>query len=299
MREKLLSCVYINGFDKIHYAGTHTNSRETNNRRFLDQAHAFPPILLQNNLHHLYDPRANSNRARKKTSMALFFENPSKSPMVVMDLKSYSHNQLIRLMANKPYNNDAWAEFVRRYQTYLACVIARECRKLRYEDGLAHCDDLIQEVYKKLLNNEGEAFQTYKGQFENTIWQFLEIVAIRVAYNDWRKNNARKRPPQKARLREAAPNRNGDLLDLFPDANSAEEIDYELLVLAVEDCLKHIGAKLRHPERDLRIFKLHLYDGMNAESIAALPEIGLSPQSVFRIIKYVNDRLAKCLRTEE
>lgn len=218
--------------------------------------------------------------------------------MVVMDLKSYSHNQLMRLLANEPHNNKAWGEFTRRYQEYLACVIARECRKLRHEDGLTHIDDLIQEVYKKLLKNEGEAFQTYKGQFENTIWQFLEIVAVRVAYNDWRKNNARKRPPQQARLREAAPNSNGDWLDLFPDANAAEEMDYELLLLTVEDCLKHIGAKLRHPDRDIRIFKLHLYDGLNAESIAELPEIGLSSQSVFRIIKDVKDRLAKCLRAD-
>lgn len=231
--------------------------------------------------------------------MALFFENPSKSSMVVMDLKSYSHNQLMRLLANEPYHNAAWTEFIRRYQDYLACVIARKCRKLRYEDGLTHIEDLIQEVYKKLLNNEGEAFQTYKGQFENTIWQFLEIAALRVAYNDWRKQNARKRPPQKARLREVAPNRDGDLLELLPDTNTANEFDYELLLLTIEDCLKHISVKLRHADRDLRIFKLYLYDGINAESIAELPEIGLSPQSVFRIIKDVKDRLAKCLSADD
>lgn len=215
-----------------------------------------------------------------------------------MDLTSHSHNQLMRLLANEPFDNEAWTEFIRRYREYIACVVSRECRRLRFEEGLTQVEDLTQEVYKKLLNNEGEAFRTYKGQFENTIWQFLEIVAVRVAYNEWRKNNARKRPPQRARLRDIPPERNVDLLDLFPDKNAEDETSRIMMVLTIDECLKRIGSKLRHAERDLRIFKLYLYDGMSADDIAALPEIGLSPQSVFRIIKDIKDRLAKCLSAD-
>lgn len=213
-----------------------------------------------------------------------------------MDLSSFSHNQLIRLLANEPRNNDAWIEFIRRYENYLGSVILRECRKLRYDRGVSNLEDLIQDVYVKLFKNSGEAFQTYKGQYENTIWQFLEIVAIRVVYNDQRRTNARKRPHI---TRDIAQNRTEDILNLFPDKNAADEINRIMMVLAIEECFKCLGKKLRQGARDIRIFKLYLYDGMNAESIAALPEISLSPQSVFRIIADVKNRLGNCLNAEE
>ena len=228
--------------------------------------------------------------------MALFLDDTFDRQKGVMNLSSLNHNQLIRLLGNEPRNHKAWTEFMRRYRSYLAAVIVRECQRLRYQDGLSQLDDLLQEVYVKLFNNNGEAFRTYKGQYENTIWQFLEIVAMRVVYNDWRKINARKRPRI---ARDLAPERVGDLLDLFPDKNAEDELNRLMMMLAIEDCFKRIAQKLRHPERDIRIFKLYLYDGMSAESIAELPEIKLSPQSVFRIIAEIKGRLGPCLRDGE
>ncbi len=209
-----------------------------------------------------------------------------------MSLSSLSHNQLIRLLANEPRNNKAWIEFMRRYQDYLAGVIKRECQKLGYKEGLSRLDDLLQDIYTKLFRNDGEAFRTYRGQFENTIWPFLEIVAIRVVYNDKRRTDADKRPRI---ARDVAPGRIGDVLDLFPDKNAEDEINRIMMTLAIEECLKRMSKKLRHSIRDIRILKLYLYDGLSAESIAELPEIRLSSQSVFRIIADIKARLAQCL----
>lgn len=231
--------------------------------------------------------------------MALFLDEAFDRQKGAMNLSSLSHNQLIRLLANEPHNEAAWKEFVRRFRGFLAGIIKRECEKLRHQEGLANLDDLLHEVYLKLLKNECEAFRTYRGEYENAIWPFLEIAARRVVLNDWRKLNARKRPPGAKRLRELAPERLTDLLDLFPDKDTANELDRMLMEIAIEQCLQMMSKKLRHATRDIRVFQLYLYEGMNAETIAALSEINLSSQSVFRIIADIKDRLAKCLKEGE
>jgi RNA polymerase sigma factor (sigma-70 family) len=228
--------------------------------------------------------------------MSLLLDNAFDRQKEAMRLSALSHNQLIRLLGNEPRNNGAWEEFVRRYRDYLAGVIKRECQKLEYKAGLSQMDDLLQEIYVKLFKNEGAAFRTYRGQFENTIWQFLEIVAVRVVLNHKRKTEANKRPRI---TRDIAPNRIGDVLDLFPDKNAEDETNRIMMMLAIEECLQRTSAKLRHPVRDLRIFKLYLYDGLSAESIAELPEIKLSQQSVFRILADLKERLAHCLGAGE
>ncbi len=231
--------------------------------------------------------------------MALFLDEAFDRQKGAMNLSSLSHNQLIRLLANEPYNQAAWKEFTERFDGFLAGVIKRECEKLRHREGLANFGDLLHDVYLKFLKDECEAFRTYRGQHENSIWPFLEIAARRVVLNDWRKLNARKRPPGAKRLRELVPERIADLLDLFPDKDATNELDRLLMEIAIEQCLHAMSKKLRHAARDIRVFHLYLYEGMNAETIAALPEINLSSQSVFRIIADIKERLARCLKESE
>jgi len=232
----------------------------------------------------------------KEGNMALFFDDAFDRQKGAMNLSSLSHNQLIRLLANEPHDYRVWSEFIRRYQPYLAAVIKRECVKLVYKTGLTKLEDILQDVYLKLLKNNGEAFRTYKGQYENTIWRFLEVSAMRVVYNHRRHDNAIKRPRI---VGDIARERMGDLLDLFPDKNATDEVNRIMMELAIEECLKRISKKLRHPERDIRIFMLYLFYGMSAESIAALPEINLSFQSVFRIIADIKGHLGNCLNSED
>ena len=227
--------------------------------------------------------------------MVLFLDHTSDRQKEAMNLSSLSHNQLIRLLANEPQDGHAWREFIRRFQPYLAAVVKRECVKLGYRPGLMALDDILQDVYFKLLKNEGEAFRTFKGQYENTIWRFLEVAAMRVVYNHRRRDNAVKRPRIAG---DIARERLGDLLDLFPDKNAEDEVNRIMMELAVAECLKRIGKKLRHAERDIRIIVLYLFYGMSAESIAELPEINLSFQSVFRIIADLKERLKSGLNSE-
>lgn len=228
--------------------------------------------------------------------MALFLDHASDRQKAAMNFSALSHNQLIRYMGNHPHDNGAWSEFIRRFRPYLIAVIKRECLRLGYHKGLTKIEDLLQEVYLRLLKNEGEAFRTFRGQFENAIVLFLTIVAVRVVRNHRRSENARKRP----RITEnIAREHTGDLLDLFPDNNSEDEANRILMELAILQCLKCISKKLSHPERDIRIFILYLFDGMSAESIAALPEIDLAVQSVFRVIADIKGRLGNCLNVEE
>lgn len=228
--------------------------------------------------------------------MALILDHASDRQKSAMNLSALSHNQLIRHMASHPHDNQAWCEFVRRFQPYLIAVIKRECLKLGYQKGLTKIDDILHDVYLRLLKNECEAFRTFRGEQENAILAFLQTAAVRVVLNHLRYDKAQKRP----RMTDAiAHKRAADLFDLFPDKNSEDEANRIVIELAILQCLKRIGKRLRHPERDIRIFVLYLFYGMNAESIAELPEINLSSQSVFRIIADIKANLGNCLNTEE
>lgn len=170
-----------------------------------------------------------------------------------------------------------------------------------HKQGLAYPQDLAQEVYKKLLQNNCEALQNFKGRHENSILRFLEIIAIRIAHNDYRSDTAKKRPPSGKMMPINEPRwkisdeRTVDLSEIIPSDEWVKGISQFELGEEIEDCLRRILSGNKHEERDKLIFKYYLYNGLSAEHIASLADISLSSQRVFGIIHEIKQKLRKCL----
>lgn len=215
------------------------------------------------------------------------------------DCKKLTNNELVKFIAQEQRNEHAWREFLSRFQQHICCTVHRECQWLGHNQGLAYLQDLVQEVYKKLLQNHCEALQQFKGRYENSILRFLEIIAIRIVQNDYRRDTARKRPPAGKMIPLNEPRwkipdeRAVEMSEIIPA--KIQEVSQFELVEEIEHCLRKILRGNRHEQRDKLIFKYYLYRGINAEHIALLPDINLSGQRVFGIIREIKQKLRKCL----
>ncbi len=231
--------------------------------------------------------------------MTLLLNDATDQRRADMTVKEFSHNQLIRFLANHPRHEAAWSEFYRRFHKYISLTILRTCQQIGHHEGAAHTEDLAQEVYVKLLKNDAEALKNYEGRFENAILKYLTIAATRVALNSYRRAQAKKRPSSRKRCEpswEIANGRQQDAVELLPNFAELNEESRVQLILSIEQCLEHIRKLLRSGVRDVLIFKYYLYAEMSAENIAVLPDVQLSSQRTFGIIAAVKKRLQKCLR---
>ena len=227
--------------------------------------------------------------------------NPPRSLSVPEGLQELANKKLISLLAGEPRNEPAWEEFLRRFQTHICRTLSRECGRIGYDQGKAQIQDLSQEVYRRLLQNDCTVLKRFKGSFENSIFKYLEIIAIRIAHDGYRKDTAEKRPPADKKLALHLPIWNSPdqraiaLGEILPSEDWLNGMAQFELMEEIEHCLHKILCRNRHQERNGLIFKWHIYHGLNAEHIATLQGIMLSGKRVFGILQGIKKELRKCL----
>jgi DNA-directed RNA polymerase specialized sigma24 family protein len=111
------------------------------------------------------------------------------------NLKKLTNVQLVQIIANEPCNEEAWREFLHRFHKYVSFTIYSACKRLGYAEGVAKVEDLAQEVYIKLLNNNCEPLKRFTSLYENAILKYLKITAIRAVHTDFTTWKAQKRQP--------------------------------------------------------------------------------------------------------
>lgn len=217
------------------------------------------------------------------------------------NLQALPNKELIGLIADEPRNEPAWREFLSRFHRHVCRSIFRECGRIGYERGKAYIQDLSQEVYRKLLKNNCAVLKEFRGAYENSILKYLEVIAIRAAHDDYRRDTAEKRPPSDKTVSLhlpvwSSPDQQAMALgEILPSDDWLDGMAQFELVEEIEHCLHKILCRNRHEERNELIFKWHLYHGLNAEHIATLSGIMLSSKHIFGIIQGIKHELRKCL----
>lgn len=213
-------------------------------------------------------------------------------------------DELLKRCAKRPSDEAAWEEFVRRYHSSIrGSVVKTFQRKVREEadrrpqfpDDLI--DDLVQAVYIRLVDEGSRAIQSFEGEHDNSIFQYLSMIAVNVVRDYFREAKALKRPKVTYSLDELMEN-NGDgilnkaitsRLDGAPATSPAPIITREELDRMLERSVSD-----RHRDRDILIFKLRHYDGLTLSEIRSTLRLDLSPVSVGSIL----NRIAVKLRSE-
>jgi RNA polymerase sigma factor (sigma-70 family) len=213
--------------------------------------------------------------------------------------------ELLERCAKSPPDEAAWEEFVHRYHSTIRASVAKTFQRKALEEldrrpqfPDDQIDDLIQAVYLRLVDEERRAIQSFAGEHDNSIYQYLSMIAVNVVRDHFREAKALKRPKVCFSLDELIENVGDRVLgpavvsrlDGTP-ANSPnhtftrEELD-EALERAVRD---------RHRERDTLIFKLRYYDGLTLDEIKDTLHLDLSPVSVGSILNRIALRLKPLL----
>ena len=212
------------------------------------------------------------------------------------------HNKLVKLIAQSPRNESAWGEFYKRYHKYICCMISRELNRLHHYKGHNLVEDLVQEVYTKLLANDCQALKAFEGKYENAIFTYLEIIAVRIVLKDYarcktqKRSNICKAVSLDARVRNIHDGWLSELKELVQFEEWKSDFDYAELQEEIEYHLKKILGQRRNQERDQLIFRYYLYAGWSAEEIALIHGVQLSPKRVLNIISELKQELSTCLK---
>jgi len=174
-----------------------------------------------------------------------------------------------------------WLEFVRRSTPLALLVALRVCRMWVSDPSPATVDDIVQEVFLKLCEQERRILRDFEPRGEDSFLGLLRIVAASVANDYFRKQYSAKR---------------GGKVVIMPlvddDAQSQAHGAYPAARMQQSALLAELDKKLRSApeaigERDRALFWLYYLQGFTAEEIAQLPAAGLTAKGVESALRRV------------
>jgi RNA polymerase sigma-70 factor (ECF subfamily) len=191
-----------------------------------------------------------------------------------------SVNDLAKLCAHSA-DVPEWEELVRRCSP-LATVVARRISRLWVSDtSPAIIDDIVQDVFMKLCENDRRILRGFEPRGEDSFFGLLRIVTASVTNDYYRRQYSTKRGGKVLTM----PLLEGDsslashtAVQPSPMQHSAllEQLDRKLL-----SAPKIIGA------RDRALFWLYYRQGFTAEEISRLPAAGLTAKGVESALRRV------------
>lgn len=207
-----------------------------------------------------------------------------------MEMRSIPANELAVLCANAS-DDEAWTEFVRRFQRPIALVVLRTVRGWG-EPSTAVVDDLVQETFLRLCANDCRLLRNFVPQQPDSIIGYLKVIAANAAHDHFRAQNSVKRGGELRRLEGETDGTES----LASPAQQSKAFEINLQVAEIERALQMLGPELL-TERDRKIFWLYYRQGYTARDIAAIPHIGLTikgvESSIHRTTVLLRDALAR------
>jgi RNA polymerase sigma-70 factor (ECF subfamily) len=196
-------------------------------------------------------------------------------------------NDLARACAHSA-NAAEWCEFVRRSTPLASIVALRVCRMWVADPSHATVDDIVQEIFLKLCEQERRILRDFEPRGEDSFLGLLRIVAASVANDYFRRLYSAKRGGKVLIMQL------GD-----EDAQSGVQASRWTPGLPQSTLLEELDRKLRSSpdvvsERDRALFWLYYRQGYTAEEIARLPATRLTAKGVESALR----RLTIWLREE-
>ena len=211
-------------------------------------------------------------------------------------LNELTVTELLQRCAARPIDEAAWEEFVRRYHPTIRAFVVRTFQqkihaspdqKQQFPDG--SIEDLIQGVYVKLINDETNALARFEGEYDNSIFQYLGIIATNVVRDHFRVILAQKRPRVTFSLEDLS-NEGVEISSPSPEARR----DIRVTQDEIEEVL-HRMITGRNSARVIMIFKLRYFQEMGPSEIANMVGEGLTGIAVSSILSRAVGRIRPIL----
>jgi RNA polymerase sigma-70 factor (ECF subfamily) len=191
-----------------------------------------------------------------------------------------SVNDLAKLCA---HSSDAaeWEEFVRRSVPLASLVALRVSRMWVSDPSPATVDDIVQEVFLKLCEQERRILRDFVPRGEDSFFGLLRIVSASVANDYFRRLYSVKRGGKVVTMALA-----DDETQVSLDAaRPAERIVHSALLAQLDQKLRSAPDSIG--ERDRALFWLYYLQGFTAEEIARMPATGLTAKGVESALRRV------------
>ena len=195
--------------------------------------------------------------------------------------------ELVRQCARDLQNEDLWQKFYSRYKRKILLYLLRAFRMMggHSEEFVRFADDWLQEVFTKLVQNEGHVIRSFRGTTEVSVNAFLASIALSNVVDQLRSQSALRRRAQVVPLDQ--------LQDVSsPRVDPAGRFSALLELIDVEKALR-TDEESKNPERDLLIFKLHFVEGLSAREIASIPGLKLTTSGSEKVLSRVRNRLVR------
>jgi RNA polymerase sigma factor (sigma-70 family) len=183
----------------------------------------------------------------------------------------------------------AWAELVSRFQHRLRARIARALRRVDQRATPELVDDLVQDVYCRLLERGSESF---RGENEVEVMSYLRRVCDSVVVDRQRGRTTFKRGAGVRLLSLDAGAHS--LADTLADGGASPEqqcLERELRSVLLDGCRRLDRGPCR--ARNLAIFELAVLEGWTSPEIAATSRCGLKAGSIDSVVHRQRRRLKR------
>lgn len=185
--------------------------------------------------------------------------------------------QLVRQCAgsNDP---ELWREFIRRFQPVIAAAVLRAARPFG-DPPRQLLDDLIQDTYLKLCEDDSRMLRSFRPQSENSIYGYLKVVAANIVRDHFKSELAEKRGAGQIDAIE-------EPFEMDPKAKGSDgetPIYRSVQLQEIDKALQKVTAG-KDQQRKCMIFWLRHRQGLTASEIATLPSIGLSTEGVESVL---------------
>jgi RNA polymerase sigma factor (sigma-70 family) len=214
--------------------------------------------------------------------------------------QKYNHAEFIKYLADSPEDQSAWNEFFFRFHKFIYKIVAQLCARLadRYKSFRKYfdCDDLVQEVYSNLVQNNCKALRDFKGETEFAFFTYLSSIAHNVFCNQVETFRAAKRQGITVSLDDDTKRANHENHIPLNERLESPLFDTELILDStyLRDEIEKIVEKCaRGPNqpRDCLIFKLAVFEGMRAEEIAKIVPFELTAKRIGNIASDLKQRV--------
>jgi len=188
-----------------------------------------------------------------------------------------SSTELVRACAG---SNDegAWAEFIRRFHVVIAAAVLRTARRWG-EPSHSQLDDLIQDTYLKLCENDSRLLRSFSPRQKDSIYGFLKVVAANVVHDHFKSALAAKRgASQTEAITEPI-----QIDSKMAGTDSFDAVSRRIQLEQVDKVLRQVTAG-KDQKRKRTIFWLRHRQGLTASEIAAIPSIGLTTEGVESVL---------------
>ncbi|MFQ5628126.1 MAG: sigma-70 family RNA polymerase sigma factor, partial [bacterium] len=225
---------------------------------------------------------------------------------VAEDFSNYSDIELVRFIASAPNHTRAWeqafVEFDKRFNRFIGTAAYRKCNQLNYRQGHSYLEDFVQDVYKKLLQNDCEGLKRFNGDHTNQLLRYLQTTTHRVILNKYYRDEIAPTYSPAGGLQSLdqifnniSDDNDVDMKTLLPDPSSLEDFQERELLEEIEYCLETTQKNNKQKERNILVFKFFVFAGLGADEIADRTDVDISSKRISNLLTDMKKVMKHCL----